>query len=130
MFPEVPVTTRAEVPAGVGPGGGGPGPTDELPRPREETSRARGKRNGNLTRQLRPVAIKLVYRRRQVARRTVSPHGIVFSLIRDCGQKAEPLVVVTTTWAFEAFVPSRVNDRGLTAQEAPAGRPAQLNTTT
>src|SRR5215472_10998084 len=60
MFPEVPVTTRAEVPAGVGPGGGGPGPTDELPRPREETSRARGKRNGNLTRQLRPVAIKLV----------------------------------------------------------------------
>jgi hypothetical protein len=58
------VTTRAEVPAGVGPGAAGPGPTDELPPTHEETSRASriaaaGKRNGNLTRQLRRVAIKL-----------------------------------------------------------------------
>jgi hypothetical protein len=62
----------------------------------------------------------------------VSPHGIVLSLIRGCGQigKTEPLVVVTTTWAFEALVPSRVTDRGVTVQEVPAGRPAQLNTTT
>jgi hypothetical protein len=60
------VTTRAEVPARVGPGGAGPGPANELPPPREETSRASriaaaGKRNGNLTRQLRRVAIKLVH---------------------------------------------------------------------
>ena len=128
------MTTRAE--AGVGPGRGGPGPTDELPAPHEETSRARriaaaGKRNGNLTRQLRRVAIKLVHRTRQVARRMVSPHGIVLSLIRGCGQigKTEPLVVVTTTWVFEALVPSRVTDGGVTVQEVPAGRPAQLNTT-
>jgi hypothetical protein len=68
----------------------------------------------------------------QVARKTVLPHGIVFFLIRDCGQigKAEPLVVVTTTWAFEAFVPSKVTDGGVTMQEAPAGRPEQPNTTT
>ena len=111
------MTTMAEVPVGVGPGGGGPGPVDELPPPHEDKSTAKrmaaaGKSNGNLTRQWSPVPVKLIPRRMPRATRTAPPHGIIFSLIRDCGQigKAEPLVVVTTTWALEALVPSTVTD--------------------
>lgn len=45
---------------------------------------------------------------------------VIFCLIRDSGQtsKAEPLVVVRTTWALEALVPSKVTDDGATVQEA------------
>ena len=93
------MTTMVEVPAGGAPGGGigGPVPIEELPPPQEEQSTARrvaaaGKRNCNLTRQLRRVPVKPIQRRMQIARRTVSLHGIIFSLIRDCGEigKAEP----------------------------------------
>ena len=83
-------------------------------------------------RQRQRVAITLIHRKMQAARRTASPHGIVFSLLGGRGQvgKAEPSVVVTTNWAVEAFVPSRVTDGGVTVQEAQAGGPEQPNTTT
>lgn len=39
-------------------------------------------------------------------------------------------MVVTTTFAVEAFVPSRVTEEGETVQPAPCGRPEHLNIAT
>lgn len=75
--------------------------------------------------------MKPIQSRMQIAPRAVPLRGILFSLIRDCRQigNAESFVVVTATWALEAFVPSSVTDDGATVQEAPVGKPEQLNTT-
>src|SRR5207237_9951651 len=52
-----------------------------------------------------------------------------FCSMRDCGQsgRAEFFVVVTTSGAVEERGPSEVTEDGATLQEAPAGRPEQLN---
>ena len=77
---------------------------------------------------MRDSPVKPIQRRMQIA---VPLRGILFSLIRDYRQigNAEPFVVVTVTWALEAFVPSSVTDHGATVQEAPVGKPEQRNTT-
>jgi len=43
---------------------------------------------------------------------------------------APPWEVVTTNLAVDAFVPSKVTEDGATVQEAPVGRPEQVNITT
>ena len=139
MFPEVPVTTIAEVPAGVPPGVGGGSTVEAAPPPQDEQNGApniAALGQTILITLLRWPARGLLELNQKIihaARNATAFQEFCSGLMRnDSGQANEPerLFVVTTTEALEACVPSNVTEDGDTVQVESAGAPEQLNTTT
>lgn len=124
------------VPAGVPPGGPRLGSTDEtVPLPQEQQNAAtRIAQPGKRSRKVRRCTTRAIIRlkRTQAPRRLTTVHGLILGVTRNCGQVniVERCVVITTRVAPAGFVPSKVTVDGATVQEAPVGKPEQLNITT
>src|SRR2546421_7055686 len=123
-------------PAGVPPGGPLPGGGVTIPPPQEVQSAARNsteqdRTRGSLSRRTLRELIKPTQKRIQ-ARMVATLQGPILGSMRNRGQakKPERWVVMTTTLALEALVPSKVTEEGATVQEAPVGIPEQLKVTT
>ena len=113
-----------------------PGVGVTIPPPQEVQSAARNsteqdRTRGSLSRRTLRELIKPTQKRIQ-ARMVATLPGPILGSMRNRGQakKPERWVVMTTTLALEALVPSKLTEEGATVQEAPVGIPEQLKVTT